>query len=314
MRTRLRWPALVALLTVGCVTAVPIQTAADLSGEWKGRVTSPLGHAVATLTIATDGAFKGTMYLDPGRSDVSREPARRASGPGALSGLRRQRRACGSRTTTDETVLRFLRDDGGWTRSSAVSEILSRHASPARRAVALVLVFAAFVAPIVAAIVVPDPTWIGGLYDGADGDEAATLVWDHSSAVVPASIALVGLIAAFVAARRGPSGQWAACPVARPRPARRPPLTPGSHPEIDDVEPTPAERGIGAVAFRRRRAMANGSTTRYGDAGVVYRMQWIPSGDGGLLGAHGAEGRAAVTAGATQGPEHKAHRPVTRRR
>ena len=69
-----------------------------------------------------------------------------------------------------------------------------------RRLVALVLVLAALVAPMVAAIVVPDPTWIGGLYDGADGDEAATLVWDHSSAVVPASIALVGLIAAFVAA------------------------------------------------------------------------------------------------------------------
>ena len=51
-----------------------------------------------------------------------------------------------------------------------------------------------------AAIVVPDPTWIGGLYDGADGDEAVTLVWDHSSAVVPAGIALLGLIAAFVAA------------------------------------------------------------------------------------------------------------------
>lgn len=69
-----------------------------------------------------------------------------------------------------------------------------------RRAVALVLVLAAFLAPIVAAIVVPDPTWIGGLYDGADGDEAATLVWDHSSAVVPVSIALLGLIASFVAA------------------------------------------------------------------------------------------------------------------
>jgi len=69
-----------------------------------------------------------------------------------------------------------------------------------RRFVALVLVLAALVAPMVAAIVVPDPTWIGGLYDGGDGDEAATLVWDHSSAVVPAGVALLGLIAAFVAA------------------------------------------------------------------------------------------------------------------
>ena len=65
---------------------------------------------------------------------------------------------------------------------------------------ALVLSLAAFVAPMVAAVVVPDPTWIGGLYDGGDGDEAVTLVWDHSSAVVPAGIALLELIVAFVAA------------------------------------------------------------------------------------------------------------------
>jgi hypothetical protein len=72
---------------------------------------------------------------------------------------------------------------------------------PARRGlVALVLSLAAFVAPMVAAVVVPDPTWIGGLYDGGDGDEAVALVWDHSSAVVPVGIALLGLIATFVAA------------------------------------------------------------------------------------------------------------------
>ena len=67
-----------------------------------------------------------------------------------------------------------------------------------QRLVALGLVLIGVLAPMVAAIIVPDPTWIGGLYDGGDGDEAATLVWDHSSAVVPASIALLGLIAAFV--------------------------------------------------------------------------------------------------------------------
>jgi hypothetical protein len=68
-----------------------------------------------------------------------------------------------------------------------------------QRLIALGLVLIGVLAPMVAAIIVPDPTWIGGLYDGGDGDEAATLVWDHSSAVVPASIALLGLIAAFVA-------------------------------------------------------------------------------------------------------------------
>ena len=67
-----------------------------------------------------------------------------------------------------------------------------------QRLVALGLVLVGVLAPMVAAIIVPDPTWIGGLYDGGDGDEAATLVWDHSSAVVPASIALFGLLAALV--------------------------------------------------------------------------------------------------------------------
>jgi hypothetical protein len=69
---------------------------------------------------------------------------------------------------------------------------------PSQRVVALLLVLVGVLAPMVAAIIVPDPTWIGGLYDGGDGDEAATLVWDHGSAVVPAGIALLGLLTAFV--------------------------------------------------------------------------------------------------------------------
>jgi hypothetical protein len=32
---------------------------------------------------------------------------------------------------------------------------------------------------------VPDPTWIGGVYDGGDGDDVAILMWDRSAAVVP---------------------------------------------------------------------------------------------------------------------------------
>jgi hypothetical protein len=67
-----------------------------------------------------------------------------------------------------------------------------------QRHIALILILIGVLAPMVAAIIVTDPTWIGGLYDGGDGDEAATLIWDHSSAVVPASIALFGLLVAFV--------------------------------------------------------------------------------------------------------------------
>ena len=69
-----------------------------------------------------------------------------------------------------------------------------------RHLVALVLALTAFVAPMVAAVVVPDPTWIGGLYDGADGDEAVLLVWDHSAAVVPAGFPLVTLFATVAGA------------------------------------------------------------------------------------------------------------------
>jgi hypothetical protein len=53
------------------------------------------------------------------------------------------------------------------------------------RGLLLALVVALFLAPIAGAAMVPDPTWIGGVYDGADGDEVAILVWDRSSAVVP---------------------------------------------------------------------------------------------------------------------------------
>ena len=39
-------------------------------------------------------------------------------------------------------------------------------------------------APVLAAANVPDPTWVGGFYDGADGDEVLVLVWDQSPALV----------------------------------------------------------------------------------------------------------------------------------
>ena len=73
---------------------------------------------------------------------------------------------------------------------------------------------------MVAAVVVPDPTWIGGLYDGGDGDEAATLVWDHGSAVVPAGIALLAILAALVVAAPA-HAIVARFPLGAPCPARR---------------------------------------------------------------------------------------------
>jgi len=92
-----------------------------------------------------------------------------------------------------------------------------------RRGILLVLVAALFVAPVAGAALIPDPTWIGGLYDGGDGDEALILVWDLTSGVVPAIVAppapagtLFVDVPVAVAAVSAP----------RPQPASRaPPLT-----------------------------------------------------------------------------------------
>jgi hypothetical protein len=68
------------------------------------------------------------------------------------------------------------------------------------RALAAVLAFASFFAPVAAATIVPDPDWIGGLFDGADGDELAALVWDRSDAAPPTiPVVLVLLCAALIA-------------------------------------------------------------------------------------------------------------------
>jgi hypothetical protein len=51
------------LTVLGCATTTPIKSVAELAGQWQGSVSSPAGHAAAALTIAPDGAFKGTMFL-----------------------------------------------------------------------------------------------------------------------------------------------------------------------------------------------------------------------------------------------------------
>jgi hypothetical protein len=57
--------------------------------------------------------------------------------------------------------------------------VMDRH-----RAVLWVLLVALLLGPIASATIVPDPTWIAGVYDGGDGDEVAIL-WEHTPAVVP---------------------------------------------------------------------------------------------------------------------------------
>ena len=51
------------------------------------------------------------------------------------------------------------------------------------RGLVILFVGLAVSAPVIAAANAPDTTWIGGLYDGGDGDEVLTLVWDQSPAL-----------------------------------------------------------------------------------------------------------------------------------
>jgi hypothetical protein len=112
MSATMRWSLGVALLAAGCAAAMPIQTTAELSGEWTGRVTSPAGHAPARLTIASDGAFAGTMYLDAGDRPFHGSVVVVRPGQARYQGTDGN----GIVRLTDDhgrATLRFLRDDGG---------------------------------------------------------------------------------------------------------------------------------------------------------------------------------------------------------
>jgi len=53
-----------------------------------------------------------------------------------------------------------------------------------RRALLLLVALALFLGPVVGATIVPDPTWIAGVYDNGDGDEVAILL-DNTPGIVP---------------------------------------------------------------------------------------------------------------------------------
>ena len=51
------------------------------------------------------------------------------------------------------------------------------------RFLAVVVFLIVLCGPLIAAANIPDPTWIAGLYDGGDGDEVLSLVWDNAPAM-----------------------------------------------------------------------------------------------------------------------------------
>jgi len=63
--------------------------------------------------------------------------------------------------------------------------------APTCRSLLLFTLAAVLLAPIAGAAMVPDPTWIAGLYDGADADEILLLIWDGTPAVVAVPPALL---------------------------------------------------------------------------------------------------------------------------
>ena len=100
------------LFALGCASAAPISSVADLTGEWRGRISSPKGHAPAAMAIAADGGFKGTMFLGDG--DRSFHGALVVVRPGHV----RYQGTDGNGTVriSEENarrVLKFLRDAGG---------------------------------------------------------------------------------------------------------------------------------------------------------------------------------------------------------
>ena len=93
-----------ALFALGGASAAPISSVADLTGEWKGRISSPRGHAPAAMTIAADGGdrtFRGALV-------VVRPGHVRYQGTDGNGTVRISKEKENARR-----VLKFLRDDGG---------------------------------------------------------------------------------------------------------------------------------------------------------------------------------------------------------
>ena len=70
---------------------------------------------------------------------------------------------------------------------------LSDRFGPRGSFVALLMAAVLLGASFAAAAMTPDPWWIKGLYDGADGDEALSLVWEQAPAMEADALVLVAV-------------------------------------------------------------------------------------------------------------------------
>jgi hypothetical protein len=105
--------ALLATLLTGCASAQSraAETAA-LAGTWRGRMSGPLGNAPLLLTIDTNGAFQGLLFVEPTYKEI-----RGAISVLSRGNMRYEGTDGNGRVTLREEggrrVLRFVRDGGG---------------------------------------------------------------------------------------------------------------------------------------------------------------------------------------------------------
>jgi hypothetical protein len=59
-----------------------------------------------------------------------------------------------------------------------------------RRLILAFLVATAILGPLAAAASLPDPTWIRGMYDGADSDDLVALVWELAPGAMLVALAI----------------------------------------------------------------------------------------------------------------------------
>ena len=98
-----------------CASGTPapgLRSPEEIAGSWRGRVAGSEGHALATLDIRPDGAYRGTMYLDGADREFSGRIAVLSHGVVRYGGSDGHGTVVLRQDGVART-LRFLHDDGG---------------------------------------------------------------------------------------------------------------------------------------------------------------------------------------------------------